>query len=195
MELLVTTAIVSIVLAAVYIVYASSSQSFTTQDVAAGVQQGIRAGMELMVHDVRMAGFAPEPGDHFGIEEADSTKICFTLDTLDTSLSPPAYNGVIDNIGKERITYRLDTGAHQLLKILDEGTALQTQYTMLDHVTAVSFQYVDQTDATMAAPVAAADLENIRGVNISLTIQEPAGRDKPVVRTLAQRVMCRNLGL
>jgi len=192
---MVTLAIVSVVMAAVYIVYAASARSYTTQDVAAGVQQSIRVGMEFMVRDIRMAGFAPEPGALFGIEVAEGSKIRFTMDTVDTSLTPPDYNGSIDDIGAERITYQLDAGNRQLLRVLDEGTAMQTDQVLLDHVNAVAFQYVDQDQNTIAMPVAAADLENIRGVEIELTIQEPAGRGEPVIRTLTQRVVCRNMGL
>ena len=57
------------------------------------------------------------------------------------------------------------------------------------------FAYFDEDSIDMGAPIAAVDLGDIRSIEFSLTLQEPAGRNEPVERTLTQRVLCRNLGL
>ena len=58
-ELLVAIAITSILLVSVGKIFISSSRVYTTQDVAAGVQQRLRAGMNFMARDIRMAGIDP----------------------------------------------------------------------------------------------------------------------------------------
>ncbi len=194
-EVLVTLAIVSIVMTVVYVVYASSVRSYTTQDVAAGVQQSIRVGIEYVAHDIRMAGFAPTTGDNFGIEEAAASKIRFTLDTIDTSLAPPDYNGVIDDDASERITYLFDSGNRRLIRILDEDKDTESELTLLDNVTALSFRYFDEAENDLGLPVPALNLEDIRGIDITLTIRESAGRGDPVERTITQRILSRNIGL
>jgi len=194
-EILVTLAIVSIVMTVVYVVYTSSIRSYTTQDVAAGVQQSIRVGIEYVAHDIRMAGFAPITGDNFGIEEAAASKIRFTLDTIDTTLAPPDYNGVIDDDASERITYLFDSGNRLLIRILDEDKDTESELTLLDNVTALSFRYFDEAENDLGLPVPALNLEDIRGIDITLTIRESAGRGDPVERTITQRILSRNIGL
>jgi len=194
-EILVTLAIASIVMTVVYVVYTSSLRSYTTQDVAAGVQQSIRVGIEYMAHDIRMAGFAPVKGSTFGIEEAGASKIRFTLDTIDTTLVPPNYNGVINDDASERITYIFDAGNRRLIRILDEALGTESQTVLLDNVTALSFRYFDEAENDLGLPVPALNLGDIRGIDITLTLREPAGRSAPVERTITQRVLSRNLGL
>ncbi len=58
-ELLVAMAVAGIAAAAIFSVFASSSRSATVQNTAAGVQQSVRAGLEMMVQDIRMAGYDP----------------------------------------------------------------------------------------------------------------------------------------
>lgn len=194
-EILVTLAIVSIIMTVIYVVYSSSLQSYTTQDVAAGVQQSLRVGIEYMARDIRMAGFAPVKGAVFGIEEASASKIRFTQDTIDTTLVPPNYNGVINDDASERITYRFDAGNRQLIRILDEARDTESELVVLDNVTALSFRYFDETDNDLGLPVPALNLGDIRGMDITLTLREPAGRSAPVERSITQRVLFRNLGL
>ncbi|MFO7560560.1 MAG: prepilin-type N-terminal cleavage/methylation domain-containing protein [Desulfobacterales bacterium] len=194
-EVLVAMAIVSIVMTVVYVVYASSLRSYTTQDVSAGVQQSIRVGVEYIAHDIRMAGYAPVKGDNFGIEEADASKIRLTRDTIDTSLATPDFNGVIDDDASERITYLFNPAIRRVSRILDEAKDTESAVILLDNVTALSFRYFDEAENDLGLPVPALNLEDIRGIDITLTIREPAGRGGPVERTLTQRVLCRNIGL
>ena len=43
-------------------------------------------------------------------------------------------------------------------------------------------------------PLGADDIDDIRTVQISITVREPAGINEPVVRTYNTRVRCRNVG-
>ncbi|MCK4984148.1 MAG: prepilin-type N-terminal cleavage/methylation domain-containing protein, partial [Desulfobacterales bacterium] len=74
-ELLMALAISSIVLGAIYSVFSITNKNFTTQNVAANVQQSLRSAIGLMARDIRLAGLDPIGTDSFGIEYASQTKI------------------------------------------------------------------------------------------------------------------------
>lgn len=188
-ELMVALAIMSVISVVIYGVFTLSIRSYTTQSVAADVQQSVRTAMEIMVADIRAAGFDPTLSDNFGIELATATKLRFTSDSDGTLL-----NGVVDDTNSERITYEFQ--ANQLNQILYEGTGSEdTPQPLISDVQNLTFTYFDTDGNTLGSPVPAAMLADIRTVEISMTVQEPAGRGNPVSRTLTKRVKCRNSGL
>jgi len=56
-ELLVGLVICAIVIAAIYRVFTAQSNAYVVQDQVVEIQQNIRSVMEIMVRDIRMAGF------------------------------------------------------------------------------------------------------------------------------------------
>ena len=179
-EVLITIAMISIFIPAVYSVYAIMSRSMTTQGVVADVQQSVRFSLDFMVQDIRMAGLDPLSSSGASIEQATATKIRFTAD-LDM-------NGAIDApLNEERVTYLLDTVNNQLDQILYEGTGSQNTQALIENVTALAFTYLDETDTVTAT------LADIRTVVISLTSQAPAGQQGMISRTFNGRVRGRNL--
>ena len=64
-----------------------------------------------------------------------------------------------------------------------------TNQSLVDNVTDLTFRYLDAQDLETN------DLDAIRTVEVSLTVEEPAGRDGILSRTYATRVICRNLNL
>ncbi len=188
-EIMVAIAIFSVLSIAIMQTYTGFTRSYTSQEVAAGVQQDLRGALNIMVKDIRMAGFDPVDTDAFGVEEATATKIRITYDAVSPGqVIPDDCNGVVDNSNFERVTYNYDAGNNQLQQILYEGTGSESTQPVVNNVTDVTFTYLDETNA------AAATLADIRTVSISITIVEEAGRAGPVSRTLATRVKCRNLG-
>jgi type IV pilus assembly protein PilW len=171
-ELLISMAIFSIMSAAIYGIYISTSRASTVQNASAGAQQNVRGGLELMVQDIRMAGYNPagiNPNPS-SIEITDSNKIRITSDRNE--------NGSIDNTALERITYELAN--NQLSRILYEGTSSSSSNAIIDNVTNLQFLYSGTNNSI---------------VDISLTVEENAGFGNTVSRTLQARVYCRNLDL
>ena len=179
-EIMVAIAIMSILSIAMMKTYTGFTRVYTTQEVAAGAQQDLRAALNIMTQDIRMAGFDPTDSDNFGVEVATATNIRITSDT--------DIDGVVDQSNFERITYNLNAGTNQLQQILYQGTASQSTQPIVDNVTNLTFTYLGGNNLPTAT------LANIRTVIISMTIQEPAGRGGLVTRTLSTRVQCRNLG-
>jgi type IV pilus assembly protein PilW len=187
LELAIALAIMSIVSTLIFGVFSLSSRTYTTQKVAADVQQDVRAAIEIMVMDIRMAGLDPVASDNFGVELAMATKFRFTSDNAGTG----DFNGDVDDTNSERITYELT--ANDLNQILYEGTGSQNSQPLISDVQNLTFTYFGGDNNVLASPVAAADLADIQTVQISITVLKPAGRDDPVSRTLTKRVKCRNL--
>lgn len=188
-EVLVSIAIVSIVLGAIFGMFNGLSRSYTQQDVISGVQQSLRGGLAIMTKDIRMAGFDPMDFDLFGIELASTTKIRLTSDT--------DMDGAVDDSNFERISYDFDAGDNQLEQILYEGTGSVSTQPVIENVTILTFTYLDTNGNTIGGlPLTTlAACAAIRSVVIDMTVQEDAGRAGPVTRTLTTRVRLRNLGV
>jgi len=177
-DILVGLAMASVLMVAMVGLFTSLGKSYTTQNVAADVQEVTRAGVELMTQNIRMAGVNPGGTAGIGIVSAAGNQIQFTSDLN--------LNDEIDNT-YEQISYYLQDG--QLMQQLYTGNPMP----LVENVTRLSFDYWDENDDPVTDLVG--DLNKIRTVIISMTVQEPAGRGRPVSRTYTARVRCRNLGL
>lgn len=172
-EMLVALLIASIISAAAYSIFTSVTRAYTAQSVASKVQQRVRATIDFMVRDIRMAGLDPLRTNSAGIVSATSTAFQFTSDkNMDGDINDAA----------EDITYAVTGGSLRLTD--DQGTEILAEY-----VTTFEFAYFDK-DGTVTT-----NTDDIRSVEISMTVQEPAGRGKRISRTYNTLVRCRNLGL
>ena len=191
-EMVLALAISTIVLAAVYSVFTIANKNFTTQNAAANVQQNLRSAIRLIARDIRHAGLDPSGSDNFGITYASQSKIRFTMDR-DT------YNGIVDEANLEEITYDFQNDQDQVVQTLYEGKPSENTAALIRNITNLNFSYrdadnTDLIDSGLTPPRVPDDkLAEIRTVEISVTHQEAAGRDKMVSRTLTRRVECRNL--
>ena len=66
-ELLVALVICGIVVAAIYRLFVAQTRAYTVQDQVAEAQQNVRNAMELLVRDIRMAGFDDDPVNIGGV--------------------------------------------------------------------------------------------------------------------------------
>jgi len=188
-ELLVALAIISIVSVAIFGMFALFKKNYTTQNVSADVQQSVRAAMELMVQDIRQAGLDPTNSNNFGIAEATAVRLHFTSDSIDAGIGD--FNGVVDATNSESMTYEFQ--ANRIDQILYQGTAAENTLPLIDHVQNLAFAYFDSDGADLGNPVPNERLKDIRAIQISLTVEQSAGRGEPVSRTLTSLIKCRNL--
>ena len=177
-ELMLAMGIMMVVITAIISLFTSLNRMYTTQGVAAGVQQVTRAGIDIMTRNIRMAGFDPLDTKTIGIVAAAEDNIRFTYDTDE--------DGTIATDGDEDITYLLNAN-NQLIQQKNGNSA--SNQSLVDHVSDLTFRYLDADDMETSDPDA------IRTVEVSLTVEEPAGRDKVLSRTYSTRVICRNLSL
>jgi len=178
-ELLMAMGIMLVVVTAIISLFTSLNRMYTTQGVAAGVQQVARTGIDIMTRNIRMAGFNPLKINTVGIVQANSNSIRFEYDTNGS--------GTIATNGDEDVAYLFNAENKQLVQ---QKNGDGNRYPLVDNVSALTFNYFDEDGETVID-----DLAAIRTVEVSLTVEEPAGRDQVVSRTYSTRVICRNLSL
>jgi len=179
-ELMIAMAIGGIVMAAVMTSFLSQHRSYLAQDDVVEMQQNARVAMDMLVRDIRMAGYSPtsEPlkftivnGVNFsngsGTNTAVSTnssQIAFTSDLdgdglVDLAAQDVNGDGTTDMSEMEQIAFRLS------------GTTLQRYSTVTgfiywqavaENISRLEFRYLD------AAGVSTDVLSNIRSVQISI---------------------------
>ena len=79
-ELLVAMAITGIISVAIFTAFQSQQKSYLIQDQVAEMQQNLRAAMDIMVREIRMAGYDPTRLGGATIFSANSNSINITID-------------------------------------------------------------------------------------------------------------------
>ncbi|MGD8345502.1 MAG: hypothetical protein PVI38_00530 [Desulfobacterales bacterium] len=209
-DILVGLAMASVLLAAVVSLFTSMGRSYTIQNVAADVQQVTRAGVEVMIQEIRMAGFNPSGSTPAGIVDnfdsvngfhqrhngnitgTDAQNFAFTMDAdMDGRIDhcvddgPAECPAADDNIENELVAYRFNNGALEKYRSASARWENLTE----ENVSDLSFTYYDGAGAVTTA------VDSIRSVEISMTIEQPAGWGRTISRTYTTRVRCRNIGL
>ncbi|HBN26506.1 MAG TPA: hypothetical protein DD405_03440 [Desulfobacteraceae bacterium] len=68
-ELLIAIAISSVVMAGIYAVFESQKRTYLTQEEVVEMQQNLRAGIDMMADEIRMAGYDPNDIEGLGIDD------------------------------------------------------------------------------------------------------------------------------
>lgn len=179
-ELLVAMVMATIFILATMTIAEVSTQSYRTQERVSDAQQGVRGAMDMMVRDIRMAGYDPlaqsnGPTGGVGIVNATATNLVFSQDLN--------ANGAIDGTD-EQITYNY-TGSQLQIR---RGAAGNLE-TFIDQVTGFTFTYRD-ADGNITGTVA-----NIAVVVVNMTVTATNSDGVAYGRTLTTRINCRNLRL
>ena len=138
-EVLIALAISGLFLTAVYASFKSQQDSYLAQDQVAEVQQNIRAGVGMMIQELRMAGFDPYRSKTVGIETAEQKKIVFTLlDDLDL-------DGKIDEDEIKKISYELyDAYTDGVMDMGRQvGDSASTKRAVAENIQELEFLYLD----------------------------------------------------
>jgi type IV pilus assembly protein PilW len=187
-ELLVSLAIMSIALTSIYSMYMSFIRTCTKEGVKIRVQQNVRSGLDMMIRDIRLAGLDPDGTGDFGIVAVTSQRIQFTADRdMDGELDDADATDGIDAPDMEHMAYEYDGSGILKMVLYKANGNLETDEIMAENVTDLTFTYFDSNADTTS------NLDEIRTVDIQMTIQKSSGQDGLVSRTLVKRVKCRNL--
>ena len=151
-ELLVSVAISGIVLLAVTELFITSNDMYHEQDDVASSQQEIRASLDIMSRDIRLAGL-DVTGVGAGFTAANQTNLQFTYD-LNGNGTLAAYTYQYDS-GNKRIMYDNPN--------LSSSQALTKNGT----ISTMGFMYQLSNGTSIANP-AASDLGNIRLITINI---------------------------
>lgn len=214
-ELLVGLVICGIIVAGVYRVFVAQTRAYTVQEQVVEVQQNIRGAMELMLRDIRMAGYKSNmspvtlttsvfPGDNALTVRTDAIRVEYQR---------------AGNVNT--VVYRIN--GSQLIRELYINAALNVAEPLLENVDSVNFTYgvdgtvgietsqngamddrngdgtFDDNDWVSAATVNAGNL-NIVAIRVALTAAPSNPGANPdvgniVPRNLVSTVNLRNLCL
>jgi type IV pilus assembly protein PilW len=194
-ELMVSLVISGVLMTAVYAVFNSQQKSYAVQDQLAAAHQNLRAAMNLMVKEIRMAGLDPLKDPTAGINQAEENKIVFKMrpDSND--------DGKVDeNDMLKEITYSLyDSGmdADLIKDDLGRKVGAGTNQPVAQNIDALDFVYLDEEGKPLEFPIL--NLRDIRAVQITLVAKtakpDPTFKQNGGFRTktLTEQVVCRNL--
>ncbi|MFP4167565.1 MAG: PilW family protein [Desulfonatronovibrionaceae bacterium] len=168
-ELLVSLAISVVILAGLTSVFMTTNEQYTEQSKLSDVQQGIRAAMQVMSRDLRMAGLNPANATCPGIYSNNSTSINVRYD----------YNGD-GSCDRDRI-FRYDASNNTLNMQPSSNGSMQV---LAEDITSFSFGYTP--NAT-----------NVRMVNIGICgkISGAYADNFDTEYCFNSSVRCRNMGL
>ncbi len=161
-ELLVSLLLTSIIMAAVYSVYRVQTHSAKVQESRLEAQEYARSVLDMMVREIRNAGYAPTGAACAGVAAASAQSIQFLYDAN--------ANGVCTD-SDEDITYTFDTTGctGSLGNITRNGSGNPLTNC---NVTSFSLSYFKQDGTALTSlPLSAADRLTIQRVNITLTVQ------------------------
>ena len=193
-ELLVVVAISGIVMAAIYSAYYTAQKNAIVQEDTAVMRQNLRAGIDLMAREIRMAGYDPSSThlSHAGILTAATHSITFSCNLNgDNDTSDPG----------EQITYALS--GSNLVRNNGDGTG---DHPVAENIDALYFRYLpsatlDAIRSVQITLVARAEKED-RDFTDTRNYSTPQGdvvlaaqNDHFRRRLLNTLVRCRNLGL
>ncbi len=147
-ELLVALGVGMIALAAFYGVFTVQNKRFNLEEQIAEMQQNVRAGIETITMDVRMAGYDPAAAANFSGITVSATQLELKSD-LDG-------DGAI--AGAEDIIYKFDSANNRITRNIGGG-----DQPFMENVQAFTFEYLDSAGNVTAT----ASL--IRQIRISIT--------------------------
>ena len=195
-ELLVGLFVSGIVMTTILSAYYTQNKSYAVQDQLAAMVQNLRAAMDIMIRETRMAGYDPTGSTDAGIVVADQASLTITEDMDgDGSIS-----------SDESITYSLADSDGDGDNDLERNSNL-----IAENIDALDFVYLDENDASTTIP---SEIKSIQITMVAKTQKVDQGyRDTitytnqggaPIFgpandsfrrRRLTAEVKCRNLGL
>ncbi len=173
-ELMIAMVIGSILMVAVVSAYQIQVGSKNTQEALTDMNTTVRAALEIMTQELSTAGCDPNNTGTPGIVNADFNDLTVSMDIGNTAGDSFGADGLIDG-PNEQIRYAINVAGNLGRDRLD-GAGLQP---LARNVDAVDFVYLDGATPPnrIVSPVAAANLENIRSIQITMVAR--AGRGTP----------------
>ena len=213
-ELLVGLLVTSLMATAIYAAYYVQQESFATQEQVVELQQNLRAAMDVMSREIRMAGYDPDGATTAGILSATSTSLSFSF-VADTDGNDNDNDGTTDEPNE------LKTIQYLLYDAYGDGTIdLGRQVggglnQICERVDGLEFCYT-LADGTQTLAPTSPQLNSIRAIQVSLLVRadkaDPKFTDSKVYTTASgaawgpfndnfhrrlviTNILCRNMGL
>ncbi|NTV51210.1 MAG: prepilin-type N-terminal cleavage/methylation domain-containing protein [Desulfobulbaceae bacterium] len=161
-ELMITLAMSAIIVAAVYSAYIIQQKTYYTQGQVVEMQQNIRAGLEMMSSEIRMAVYDPDGNAGAQVITATASTFAFTADLNDDG-------DVADP--NENVTFCLGTaGVCDADGVANAGTAsvLRNSQAIADGIQRIEFCYTLDGANNCDSVVSAGNISKISNVRITM---------------------------
>lgn len=194
-ELLIALVICGMVAAGIYQVFIAQSKAYTVQEQVTEVQQSVRSAMEIMLRDLRMAGF---DNDSLLSTVTIPSPIA-NLGNNDITVNYEYYDKTLAQYQKHTVRYWRDGSSLMRKLTVDDGAYKEEP--LLENVDDLNFRYgVDANDDGALDNWVAADSiskSKVVAVRVTLTarpLQINPDHNKMISpRTLVSNVTLRNL--
>lgn len=183
-EVMVTIFMAAFFITVTFSIVDHSNRSCRAQERVSAVQQELRAGLDLMVREIRMAGYNPLGLSGAGVDAAEPTSFAFSMD-IDSSND-------LDTGRDEQITYSWDAENRRVLRSYPTAAGGVGSDVLIENVTFLNFDYVyyDREEVLDAG-----DPDQIGRVIITISCRDRDARGETFVRTLSSSVQLRNFKL
>jgi len=197
-ELLVALVIFGVVIGAIYRLFVAQTRAYTVQDQVVEVQQTVRSVMEILLRDLRMAGY---DDDNIASTVTIPIPIATPVQASDITVSYEYYDSILAQYQRHTVRYWRDAGSSTLFRQRTINAVAEAAEPLLENVDALTFTYGVDTneDGNVDNWVAATGVgvSKVIAVRISLTARpsqinpDVAARVSP--RTLTSAVIFRNI--
>ena len=192
-ELLIALVICGMVAAGIYQVFIAQSKTYTVQDQVIEVQQSVRSAMELLLRDLRMAGY---DNDNILSTIAITSPIANLSDDAIT-VNYEYYDKTLGQYQKHSVQYWRDGGSSSLIRKLTVNDVARPQETLLENVENLNFTYgVDENeDDALHNWVAAESIGISRVVAVRVTLTARPVQINPDVQKISPRTLVSSVAL
>jgi prepilin-type N-terminal cleavage/methylation domain-containing protein len=193
-ELLAALVICGVVVAGVYRFYITQSRVYTVQDQVIEAQQNVRLAMEILLRDLRMAGY-----------DDDSVKSSITITD---PIAPPLrddsitisyeyYDKTVLQYQKHTVAYRREMNPSRLIRQLTINDVAGSPDVLLENVADFELSYGIYThgDGEMTQWVPADKVEGNKVMAVHVVLSTTPTQINPDVRTVSPRTLASTVTL
>ena len=203
-ELLVVLVIGGIVVGGIYRVFVAQAKVYTVQDQVVEVQQNVRSTMEILLRDLRMAGY---DDDNVNSPITIANPIVYPVAQNSVTVNYEYYNTtpIPAQYEAHTVAYWLNAGTSQLIRQRTINGVADPQEIILENVAGLNFRYGVDTNDDGAIDnnnwidAAAVGTSKVIAIHVLLTARSdqtnPDVQRMVVPRTLESIVTLRNLCL
>ncbi len=171
-ELMIAMAITAVISVALYSVFQSQVRGQVSQDVSLQMTQSLRAAMEIISADIRMAGCDPTQDADAEIMSADAGDLTLSMDIRGDNVGDPPDGDTTD--AGEVVRYAINTSGNLGRSV--SGGNLEPLHSIDMECDVLDFVYFDTEGAVIATPVA--DTDDISAIQVSIVVRS-ADADNP----------------